>query len=150
MVSLPFYCIDCTTQLSIISKLAEVTLNPTVYVTDKDVEEHQFQDKLLEDTACDQLPPGHRAIDHNPLVMATQPILYSLNSPLFKSPSLQFRDKDMVQDNIKGLAQVLADNVSCPSFVHRCLHFMIEGHQFGARAIASHWECLSVSCPSLG
>lgn len=41
----PLYCINCTTQLDVISKLAKGTLNPTVYVTDKDVEEHQSWDR---------------------------------------------------------------------------------------------------------
>ncbi|KAK4827794.1 hypothetical protein QYF61_021747 [Mycteria americana] len=33
--------IDCTTQLGVVSKLAEGALNPTVHVTDKDVKQHQ-------------------------------------------------------------------------------------------------------------
>ena len=35
----PFYCVGCTAQLGVISKLGEGALNPTVYVIDKDVEE---------------------------------------------------------------------------------------------------------------
>jgi len=35
----PFSCVNCTTQLGVISKLAEGALNLIVYVTDKDVEE---------------------------------------------------------------------------------------------------------------
>jgi len=41
----PFYCVSYATQLGVISKLSEGILNPTVYVTDKDVEENQFQDR---------------------------------------------------------------------------------------------------------
>ena len=35
-----FYCINCTTQLGVIRKPAEGTLDPTVCGIDKDVEEH--------------------------------------------------------------------------------------------------------------
>ena len=40
----PFYCISCTTQLSVISTLAKGTLDPTAYVVGIDVEEHQSED----------------------------------------------------------------------------------------------------------
>ena len=41
----PSQCItNCTTQISVACKCAEGVLDPTVYVIDKDVEEHQFQD----------------------------------------------------------------------------------------------------------
>ncbi|KAF4794112.1 hypothetical protein TURU_104595 [Turdus rufiventris] len=35
----------CTTQPSMIGKLAEEALDPTVRVTDKDIEQHRFQDQ---------------------------------------------------------------------------------------------------------
>ena len=38
-----FQCIDCTTQLGVICKLAEGALDAIVCVIDKDVEEHQSQ-----------------------------------------------------------------------------------------------------------
>lgn len=37
--------------------------------------------------------PGHRASDHSPLTVTTQPILYPLNCPPFKSLSIQFRSE---------------------------------------------------------
>jgi len=40
-----FYSISCTTQLGIIHKLAEGALDPIIYVTDQDVEEHWSQDR---------------------------------------------------------------------------------------------------------
>ena len=40
-----------------VCKLAEGTLDSIIYVTDKDVEEHQSQDQPLRDIACDQPPP---------------------------------------------------------------------------------------------
>ena len=52
-----FQCIDCTTQLGVIHKLAEGALNAIVYVTDEDTEEHWSQDRALRNTACDQPPP---------------------------------------------------------------------------------------------
>jgi len=41
--------VPTATQLNIISKVAESTLDLTVYVTDKDLEEHQSQDRPLGD-----------------------------------------------------------------------------------------------------
>ena len=52
-----FQYINCTTQLGAICKLAEGALDAIVYVIDKDVEEHQSQDRPLRDTACDRSPP---------------------------------------------------------------------------------------------
>ncbi|KAK4816043.1 hypothetical protein QYF61_011051 [Mycteria americana] len=48
----------------------------------------------------------HWAVDHYPLDMAIQPIPYPPNSPSIKSVSLQFRDKDVVGDHVKGLTEV--------------------------------------------
>ena len=91
-----FQCVDCTTQLGVIRKLAEGALDAIVCVIDKDVEEHSSQDRPLENTICDWPPPGHRVTDHNPLAATIQMFLYPLSSPAFKSISLQFRVKDVV------------------------------------------------------
>ena len=61
-------------------------------------------------------PPGHRATDHNPLAVTFQPIPYP-PSPPFKCILPQFRDKDMMWDHIKGLAEVHVDHINCSSFV---------------------------------
>jgi len=50
-------CIDYTTQLSVICKLAEGALNAIICVTDEDFEEHQSQDRPLRDTTCEQPLP---------------------------------------------------------------------------------------------
>ena len=52
----PLCCFNCTTLLDVISKLAEGTLNPTVCVSDKDVEQYWSQEAPLWDMTCDQLP----------------------------------------------------------------------------------------------
>ena len=49
--------------------------------------------------------PGHRATDHVPLAATIQSVPHPLNSSAFKSISLQFRDKDVVHDHVKGLRQ---------------------------------------------
>ena len=97
---LSFCCINCTTQLGVVCKLAEGELNPTVYVTDKDVEEHWSQNRPLGDTTHCQPLLGHKATDHSPLAAAIQPIPYPLYSLPFRSVSLQFRDKDAVWDRV--------------------------------------------------
>jgi len=99
-------CINCTTQLGVVFKFAEGALDPIIYVIDKDIKGYQSQDGLLGHTTHHQPPPGHRAIDHNLLDVTIQPIPCPLNSPPFKPISLQFREKDMVWNHVKGLAQV--------------------------------------------
>ena len=54
-----------------------------------------------------------KSADHNPLAVTISSILYPSNSPSFKSIIPQFRDKDVVWDHIKGLAQVQAHNITC-------------------------------------
>ena len=54
----------------------------------------------------------------NPLAASSQPILNSLNSPSVKSIPLQFREKDVVRDHVKGFAEVQVDDICCPSPVH--------------------------------
>ena len=58
-----------------------------------------------------------------------QPIPYSLNCLPFKSVSLQFRDKDVMWDHIKGCTEVQVDDISCPSFIYCWHHLVIVGHQ---------------------
>ena len=45
-------CINCITQLSVISKLTQDALIPTKCVVDKDVKEHHTQGRPLRDTIC--------------------------------------------------------------------------------------------------
>lgn len=45
-----------------------------------------------------------------PLAATFQPIPYSLSSPSFKSISHQFRDKNVMGDHPKGLAEIQADD----------------------------------------
>lgn len=79
-----------------INCLAEHACNPTVYASDKDVEEHLPQDGLLHDTICHQTPPGDKSSNQNPLSMTIQSIPYPSNCLLFKSISFQFRDKSVI------------------------------------------------------
>lgn len=58
-------CINCTSQLCVIYKLAEGALSLAVYVIDKDVIGLRSQDRALRNSPCHLPPFGHRAIDHN-------------------------------------------------------------------------------------
>ncbi|PKU36192.1 hypothetical protein llap_13505 [Limosa lapponica baueri] len=84
--------IDGTTQLGVISKLAEGALKPTVSVANKDVKQYWSQYQPLRNTTHHWLPLGHRAIDRSSLSAAIQPIPYPQSGPSIKSMSLQFRD----------------------------------------------------------
>ena len=90
---------------------AERALDSSVYVTDKDVEEHWSQDPPTGDTACDLPPLRQRTVDHIPLASTSQPILNPLSSPSLKSILLQFSKKDVVWDHVKGFAEVQVDDI---------------------------------------
>ena len=65
-------CINYTTQLGVICKLAEGALDSTVCAC---VEEHWSQDRPLGDTTCDRPPPRHRTVDHDPFAVISKPVL---------------------------------------------------------------------------
>ncbi|KAK4816932.1 hypothetical protein QYF61_025428 [Mycteria americana] len=75
--------VNRTSQLGVICKLAEGALNPTVCGADEDIKQYWSQYGPLRDT--------------------TRPIPHPPNSPPIKSISLQFREKDVVGDHVKGL-----------------------------------------------
>lgn len=51
-VVLSLACVDCSTELGVIHKLAEDTLNPTVSVTDEGIKQQQPQYRPLRDITC--------------------------------------------------------------------------------------------------
>lgn len=109
---IPFFCfIKSTAQLGVISKLAEGAPNLIIYVTDKDVKGYRSQDGSLGVTAHALCPGGSQFIDDNPQAAAFQLTPYPPSSLPFKSISLQFRDKDVVGDHVKGLADVQVNNI---------------------------------------
>ncbi|KAK4812272.1 LOW QUALITY PROTEIN: hypothetical protein QYF61_012947, partial [Mycteria americana] len=85
-----FWRVNCTTQLGVICRLAEGALDLAVNVIDENIEQHWSQYGPLRDTT---------SVDCYPLDATIQPIPYPLNSPPIKSISLQFREKDVVQDH---------------------------------------------------
>ena len=76
-------------------------------------------------------------LDVETLTATIQPIPYPLNSPPFKSRYFQFRDKNMMWDHIKSLAEVQEDDI-CFSLVHCCCHFIMKGQQTGHAQAALH------------
>ena len=123
-----FCCINHTTPLGVISKLLRVHSVPS----------SMSLIKMLKSTNPKRDPWGTSLaislyLDTEPLTLAAtfQPIPYLQNSPPFKSIPLQCRDKDLVGDHVKGLAQVQVDDTSCLYFVHQCCHSITEGHQVG-------------------
>ena len=84
-----------------------------------------------------------------PLVATFQPILYPPNSPPFESISLQFIDKDLMQDHVKRFVEVQADDISCPPFVHQCCHSIIEDDQMGQAWSAFGEAMLAILCHPL-
>ncbi|CAM9177511.1 unnamed protein product, partial [Bubo scandiacus] len=102
--------LDCTTELGVISELAEGALNPNVHVANKDVKQHEPRYWPPRNTTCHCSLLGHQAaVDSNALRVTVQPIPYPPSGPSIKSMSLQFRDKDVMQDSVKCFAQVQVD-----------------------------------------
>lgn len=50
--------------------------------------------------------------------------------------SFQFRDKNVMQDNIKGLAKFQVDDISCSSLIYQCYHSFIKDQQIGQAQFA--------------
>jgi len=88
----PLRCVDRTTQLGVISKLAEGALDPLSVSLMKML--NSAGARPLRGTTCHRSPSGHSAIDHYPLDATVQPIPHPPNSPPIKSISLQSREKD--------------------------------------------------------
>ncbi|KAK4816838.1 hypothetical protein QYF61_023902 [Mycteria americana] len=55
-----FWCVNCTTQLGVICKLAEGALDLAVNVIDENTDQHWSQYGPLRDTTCHQSPSSHR------------------------------------------------------------------------------------------
>ena len=144
MASLPSYVLAAPLSLVSSANLLRVQSMPSC-VIDEDVEGQQSQARPLGDAACDRPPPRHRTIYHNPSAETGQPVLNPSNTSSFKSIPLQFREKDVVRDHVKCLAEVQVDDIHCPSPVYRCWHSIIEGHQTGQERSALGEAMLAVS-----
>ncbi|KAK4827619.1 hypothetical protein QYF61_019544 [Mycteria americana] len=68
--------INTPTQLGVICKLTESTLDPFVQIIDKDIKQNWPQHRALGNTACDRPPTGFNSIHHHSLGPAIQPVLY--------------------------------------------------------------------------
>lgn len=60
---------DYLGKVALKKRLEKGALNPTVYITYKDIKQYQFQDRPLRDTTGHQPSPGYRAVDHNCLAV---------------------------------------------------------------------------------
>jgi len=66
-----FWCVNCTTQLGVICKLAEGAFNPAKSLM-KIL--NSTSPSTLRDTTCQRHPFGHQAVDQYPLSVPFQPI----------------------------------------------------------------------------
>ena len=57
---------------------------------------------------------------------------------------LQFREKDVVRDHVKGLAEVQVDDIHLPFPVHQSHNSITEGHQIGQERSALGETTLAV------
>ena len=121
-------CVDHTTQLAVICKLAEGAPDLAVCIIDEDIKQYWSKYGPLRNTTCHWFPSGHWSVDHCPLDVIIQLIPQPNKSLPIKSISLQFREKDVVGDHVKGLTQNQIDDSHSSSLVHWHGHSTIEGH----------------------
>ncbi|KAK4814985.1 hypothetical protein QYF61_009012 [Mycteria americana] len=98
--------INTPTQLGVICKLTESTLDPFVQIIDKDVKQNWLQHRALGNTACDRPPTGVNSIHHHSLGPAVQPVLYPAKSTPVQAMSSQFLQENAVGDRVKGFTEV--------------------------------------------
>ncbi|KAF4788894.1 hypothetical protein TURU_157112 [Turdus rufiventris] len=150
---IPFFCCaNCITQLGAICKLAKGALDPTVCVTDEDIEEHLSQDRALRDTTHHLPPPGQGTIVHNSLAASIQPILYPLDSPSVKSTSYLDMYKVIIFSYlfwfvltiifITGTTRI---SIFCMGYLVACFYFLLFGGDLllkPIRSILRYWDWL--------
>lgn len=119
-------CVDCITQLGVISKSEDGALNPAIHVTNK---QHWSPYWPPRNTTHDWSTLGYGAIDHKILNANVQPTPYPPSGPSAKSMSLQFGDRDVVWDSIEYFTQLQVEGIRCSFFIHQYCNPVIEGHQ---------------------
>ncbi|KAK4810597.1 hypothetical protein QYF61_007334 [Mycteria americana] len=98
--------INTPTQLGVVCKLTESTLNPFVQIIDKDVKQNWPQYRALGNTTCDWPPTGVNSIHHHSLGPAVQPVLYPAKSTPVQAMSSQFLQENAVGNRVKGFTEV--------------------------------------------
>ncbi|KAK4827479.1 hypothetical protein QYF61_018779 [Mycteria americana] len=110
--------INTPTQLGVICKLTESTLDPFVQIIDKDVKQNWPQHRALGNTACDRPTTGVNSIHHHSLGPAVQPVLYPAKSTPVQAMSSQFLQENAVGNRVKGFTEVQVDNIHSLSLIH--------------------------------
>ncbi|KAK4810733.1 hypothetical protein QYF61_007707 [Mycteria americana] len=98
--------INTPTQLGVVCKLTESTLDPFVQIIDKDIKQNWPQHQALGNTACDRPPTGVNSIHHHSLGPAIQPVLYPAKSTPVQAMSSQFLQENAVGNRAKGFTEV--------------------------------------------
>ncbi|KAK4820565.1 hypothetical protein QYF61_001628 [Mycteria americana] len=102
----PLKQINTPTQLGVICKLTESTLNPFVQIIDKDIKQNWPQHRALADTTCDRPPTRVNSIHHHSLGPAIQPVLYPAKSTPVQAMSSQFLQENAVGNRVEGFTEV--------------------------------------------
>ncbi|XP_072188321.1 uncharacterized protein [Excalfactoria chinensis] len=130
-----FRRVSQSSQLRVISKLAEGGHYPLIKVVDEDVEQDWTQHRPLGDTTSHRPPARHRTANDNPLHSASQPILDPLHCPLIYPILPQLCYKDVMGDRIKSLTEIKVDYIYRSPPVHPASDIFIKGHQLSGDGI---------------
>ncbi|XP_052556631.1 uncharacterized protein LOC128089357 isoform X2 [Tympanuchus pallidicinctus] len=127
--STAFRHVSQSSQLCIISKLAEGGHYPLIKVIDEDVEQDRTQHRPLGDTAGYRSPARLCTANDDPLRSASQPVLNPPHCPLIYPTLPQLCYKDVVGDSIKCFAEIKVDYIDCSPPIHPARDNIIEGYQ---------------------
>ncbi|KAF4800319.1 hypothetical protein TURU_045891 [Turdus rufiventris] len=76
----------------------EDALGPILCVINEDIKDHWSQNGPMRDINSHQCPSGHGVIGHYPLDSTTHLITYPSNSSSIKPITLQYKQKDVVEE----------------------------------------------------
>jgi len=123
--STTFRYVSQSSQLCIISKLAEGGLCPFIQVADKDTEQVQTEHRPLGNTTSTRPCITY----DNPLSSDSQSVLSPPHHLLIYPTFYKFHSKGVVGDNSKHLAEVKVHNIHCSPPIYPARDDIKEGYQ---------------------
>lgn len=109
----------------------EGAFDPLTQIINKVVKQTWAQHRSLEDMTSNQPPTGCSTIHHHSLGLAVQPVLNPAKGAPVQAVGCQLCQEYAVGDDVKGFAEVQADNIHSLPLIHQAGHLIIRGDQVG-------------------
>lgn len=120
------WCIGCSSQFGVISKLAESPLCPIIQMINEDVKEDQFQYQPLRYTASYWPPAQLHATGCHPLGPSIQPVFNPLGCLLIQPISHKLVYEYLTGDIVKSFSEVQVDSIDCSPLIYQTSYFIVE------------------------